>query len=176
MKLNLGSGKLLRKGFTNVDILNLKEKNYVKADIRKLPFKDNSADYVEMMSVLEHIPFRQVIPTLQEVHRVMKPKATIVLLTDNFDAVAIDWIRAVMAGRLNERVLETVYGNQKHKGEFHRSGFNPKLLHEALSSAGFYSIKIQNIPQNSPIPQFGTLPAQPNKFIRTDQLYAKAVK
>jgi predicted SAM-dependent methyltransferase len=176
MKLNLGCGNILRKGFKNVDILDIKASNYVKADIRRLPFKDSSVDYVEMMSVLEHLPFREVASTLKEIYRVMKLGSEIVILTDNFDGVAIDWIRAVMAGRVGEEVMETVYGNQKHKGEFHKSAFNPRLLHEALANVGFGDIKIQNIPQNSPIPQFGTVPAQPDKFIRTDQLYARAIK
>jgi len=186
MKLNLGSGKLLKDGFTNVDILDMdfdsimgadgKKAEYVKADIRELPFKDNTAEYVEMMSVIEHIPFLEVLPTMQEIHRVMKPEGKLVLLTDNFDGVAIDWIRAVMAGGITIRVLETVFGNQEHEGEFHKSGFNPNLLYEVLNGAGFKKIEIQNIPQNAPVPQFGTVPAQPNKFIRTDQLYARAKK
>ena len=176
MKLNLGSGTILKSGFINVDIIDQKAKNYVKADIRKLPFKDDYADYVEMMSVLEHIPFREVTDTLKEIRRVMKWGAELVLLTDNFDCVAVDWIRAVMDGRMGEEIMETVFGNQKHDGEFHKSGFNPKLLYEALSNAGFHNIRIQNVPQNTPVPQFGTVPAEPDKFIRTDQLYAKAVK
>ena len=55
-KLNLGSGRNVKKGFVNVDIH--KYEGVDKAfDFEKFPypFKDNTFDYVETVQVMEHL-------------------------------------------------------------------------------------------------------------------------
>jgi len=181
MKLNLGCGTQQRKGFVNVDnyVDGKKGYRFVKADIRKLPFDDNSVDYVEMMSVLEHLPYRDTITTLDEIYRVMKPSAELVILTENFDGLALDWIRMCMEGFNPQeylKVVETIYGNQLNEGEYHKTAFNPKFLEICLRTAGFNIKSLANYPKNSPIPKFGTVPANPKMFLRSDQLLAIATK
>lgn len=179
--LNLGCGLRQRKGFINVD--NYVEKSgkakFVKADIRKLPFENDYADYVEMMSVLEHIPFNDVLKVLAEISRVMKPGAELVIQTENFDGIALDWARMCMEGWNPQEymnVMETVYGNQRHEGEFHKTAFNPRFMDACLRAVGFRIKSMANYPKNSPIPEFGTVPADPKRFLRSDQLLAVAIK
>lgn len=160
--LNLGCGLWLRRDFLNYDLypedglrscagyyqLARIERGakYVQGDILKMPFPDDYADYVEMLDVIEHFPFRHVIPALQEVRRVMKPGAKLVVTTVNMDALALEWLRQSTQENsdLNAywEVVQGIYGNQTAEGEHHRICFNPRMLSGALGEAGFVDCQI----------------------------------
>lgn len=185
MKINLGSGVRLFPGYTNVDILDPKhvkgKAKYVQADIRKLPFDDNIADQIEMFSVIEHFPFREVVDVLKEVYRVLKPKGKLILKTDDFDGLAFDWIRMRMSPSFNlesyQNVMETVYGNQQHVGEFHKVCLTPEFINWALVNAGFKDGMITKLPKHSPIRRVGGMPKPPKDHVyRNDQILVEATK
>ena len=200
MKLNLGCGIHLKKGFTNVDIINEadlikgaktkkgvwkktvieKGAKYVQADIHELPFKDNSATLVEIFSVIEHIPFREVIPVLKEIYRVLKPKGKLVLQTDDFDGLILDWARMRMKKSGVEEyqsIMETIYGNQTHGGEFHKCCMTPDFLNWCLSQAGFKNGTITRLAKNNPVKKFGLGDKiKKDMFYRNDQIVAEVVK
>lgn len=200
MKLNLGCGVHLKKGFINVDIIKEKDlrdghrtkkgpwKNtvidegaeYVEADIRKMPFKDDSAEVVELFSVLEHMPFRDVVPALKEIYRVMKKRGLLIITTDDFDGMATDWFRMRMGQfDLNRYVdvMETIYGNQMHEGEFHKTAMTPDFLNWCLITAGFQKGELTVYPKNASVPKIGSKPkGKPGAVFRNDQLVAKVVK
>jgi len=74
-KLNLGCGKDYRLGWVNLDC-NKKMKADVYADLeKKLPFKDNTFEYVYTEHVLEHI--HNFIPLMAELKRICKNNAII---------------------------------------------------------------------------------------------------
>lgn len=184
MKLNLGSGVRLFPGYTNVDILDKKhvkgKAKYVQADIRKLPFKDSSVDQAEMYSVIEHFPFREVEGVFKEVYRVLKKGGKLIIKTDDFDGVAIDWIRMRMGSfKLEDyqSVMETVYGNQQHGGEFHKTCMTPEFLNWALNKAGFKKGIITKLPKNMPIKRVGGMfKPDDDKVYRNDQILVEAEK
>ena len=195
IKLNLGSGIHVKRGFINVDLYeehdlrnhtgvcknSIWEKGakYIKADIRKLPFKDNYADYIELFEVLEHLPFREVIPTLIEIRRVMKPKAKLLLHTPNFDGLMRDWIEMLLTPFDAQRyidVTETVFGNQRAMGEFHQCPFNPAFMNYCLTQAGFKQGKQFNAPRGAPVPTFGSEKADKTKVMRNDVLFVEVIK
>lgn len=69
--LNLGSGNSdFGDDLLNVDLLPYDNVDVI-CDIEKLPFKDNSVDYIINIAVLEHVPNPQKV--IAEIHRVMKP-------------------------------------------------------------------------------------------------------
>tara|TARA_Y100000294_G_C8359114_1_gene257985 strand:- start:18 stop:512 length:495 start_codon:yes stop_codon:yes gene_type:complete len=72
VKLNLGCGKDYKKGYINVDNTPYVKKD-VDADLEKypLPFKNNYADEIKCMAVLEHL--ESPLRFLEEVHRILKP-------------------------------------------------------------------------------------------------------
>jgi len=75
MKLHLGCGNDLRKGYVNCDIS--KEVNPDKIiDLeKKLPFKDNSVDEILANHVFEHV--ENFVPLMHEIFRVCKKNAKI---------------------------------------------------------------------------------------------------
>jgi ubiquinone/menaquinone biosynthesis C-methylase UbiE len=147
IKLNLGCGKRLEKDFINVDSKDFKQKgfNFVKADVRKLPFKDNYADYIIAPQVLEHLPMKDVVPALKEWTRVLKPKGKIVITVPNFNDLAQSWINEMGEKIDLTRYLtlaQHIYGNQFHEGEFHHTPFTPHFMQFILTDSGLKSWKI----------------------------------
>lgn len=183
LKLNLGCGHRPKKGFTNVDLIEPseipEEFAYVQADIRKLPFRDNKASLVEMYTVIEHLPFDDVIPALKEIYRVMKKGAKLIIVTDDFDGIAMEWLRMRMMPFDLQRyteVMQTVYGSQRWTGDEHRSCMTTDYLNYCLVQAGFKQGGLTRYYKGTPIPKIGSEPAKPDMGFRTDILVAEVKK
>ena len=98
--LNLGCGKDYKRSFeqellgglhyeewTNLDF-NKEVQADVYADITKrLPFKDNTFDYVYASHILEHIPREKLFKFLEEICRVCKKGAKIDFFTPHFSSI-----------------------------------------------------------------------------------------
>lgn len=81
IKLNLGCGEDYMKGYVNIDI----DRN-VKADkycdfTKRLPFKDNSVDFIVTKNVFEHIP--NPLQFLLEIKRVLRKGGKAAIITSN---------------------------------------------------------------------------------------------
>jgi len=71
MKLNIGSGNDYREGFVNIDKNdNAKCDKILDLEDGKLPFEDESVEFIVANHVLEHI--NNLIPLMNEFHRVLK--------------------------------------------------------------------------------------------------------
>lgn len=113
IKLNLGCGVGLHKGYVNVDkYIDLKKlktgaktkkgvyKNahyekgikFVEADILQMPFPDEYADVVELHQVIEHFNIRNIVPLLIEIKRVMKKGARLIITAPSFSSLAKEWV------------------------------------------------------------------------------------
>ena len=73
MKIYLGAGKDSKEGFVNVDRHPFPGVDYI-CDIakEKLPFEDNSVEYVYTQDFMEHIPPESKIFVINEIWRVLK--------------------------------------------------------------------------------------------------------
>ena len=170
------------------------EAEYVKADIRKLPFPDNYADGVELQQVIEHFSWWDVVPSLVEIRRVMKPNATLIISTPNFNALAKNWVENCW---LEEYLVknnifnldsyinlnEQIFGNQrgemgKNVGEMHKCAINPRFLQYALQKAGFLKFKIVVWAEGSQPPNNIGVPSRHrrDRAFRCEMLIAKAKK
>ena len=195
IKLNLGSGIVVKKGFINVDLYDPEDlklnkgscKNavwekggkYVRSDIRNMPFDDDFADVVELFEVLEHMPFRTVIPALKEIRRVMKPGAVLYMHMPNFDGLMKDWIDLLTHNFDPQKyidVMETIYGNQLAGGEFHQNALNPQMLNWYLTEAGFTDGKMHVVGKHSPIPSIGSEKFNDKTVARNELLMAEVRK
>lgn len=175
MKLNLGCGVHLLKGFTNVDnyftLEDLKSKKgifrfskiekgakFVKADMNELPFKDNSVDYIECLEAIEHVPYKQVGNVIKEMYRVLKPGGKTVIFTTDFDDIAKMWTDYIAGKEYDAHnwsvMLGIIYGNQMTQGEYHRSLFNPTFFNGILQACGFTNFKMIQYPRGTHPPKF----------------------
>ena len=98
----------------------------VKADICKLPFKDNTYDYIFCNHVLEHIPDDTL--AMQELYRVLKPGGTAIL------QIPQDMDRAKTfadASITDKRERAKIFGQYDHVRVYGRDYF------DTLRSVGF---------------------------------------
>ncbi len=80
MKLNLGCGYDIRKGYDNIDKHNPQA---IKHDLNKLlPYKDNSVSEILLYDILEHID--KPIKLLKECHRMITAKGIIKIRLPHF--------------------------------------------------------------------------------------------
>lgn len=134
ISINLGCGRTLLKGFVNIDKgYDFKDKNFVKADVRDLPFEDNSVDYILARQVLEHITFVNVPNTLHEWIRVLKPGGRMVITCPNFTLMAKDWLETPFDIQDAYEMAQGIYGNQWGDYEIHLSPITPEILNLYLS-------------------------------------------
>jgi len=196
VKVNLGCGVGLFKGFINVDkyftLKQLQSKRglyrnamiepgaeFVQADAANLPFSDSSVDYIESINMIEHIPIRDVPQVFAEIARILKPGGRLGLLTDNFDKLAQNWTNNVAKPDFSEHhyfeLAQLIYGNQLGPGEFHTSPFNPWILNSFIVWAGLTLDKMTIYPQGSTdAPQLQTVKWQKNSLLRNEVMWAEA--
>lgn len=94
MKLNLGCGKDLRRGYLNVDFFDLPElpsQAFQKVDLSTFPWpwKDSSVDEVLMIDFLEHFPYAQTEVILRESNRVLKKGGLVDIQVPDFSVCAL---------------------------------------------------------------------------------------
>ncbi len=84
MKLNIGCGTDIRKGFTNLDFI--KEKGVgIVHNLNKLPypFKDNTFDYILASHILEHLT-PPIYSIIGELIRISKDKGIIKVIVPHY--------------------------------------------------------------------------------------------
>jgi len=71
MKLNIGCGREVLKGYLNVDKFPM-QSEVKKVDVTHfpLPFKENEFSYVRMRNILEHIPVDVQLKLIDELYRI----------------------------------------------------------------------------------------------------------
>jgi SAM-dependent methyltransferase len=88
-RVNLGCGTDIRPGWVNLDSAALPGVDVVHAiGDGPLPFDDASVDEVLAKDVLEHV---ELIPTMQELHRVLRPGGRLHVIGPHFTAAAV-WV------------------------------------------------------------------------------------
>ena len=70
IKLNLGCGSDIKKGYINCDKVQIPGVDKIVDLDQKLDFADNSVDEIILIDVLEHVG--DIIKVLEELHRILK--------------------------------------------------------------------------------------------------------
>lgn len=155
---------------------------FVRADIRKLPFPDGSADFILSVNALEHLPVLDITPTLEEWKRVLKDDGEMFLVVPDFDSLAMEWCRVMMKEGFPfedyVNIMQGVYGNQITEGEFHKSLFNKKLVDSFLATAGWNWWATQVYPVGHPWvrPKSYSIPTDEGAVFRYGSIYVQAYK
>lgn len=136
LRLNLGCGDDIKEGFLNVDPYNSSAQ--ADWDMRKLPLKDNTVAQIICYEALEHIPQADVLPTLQEWYRVLKPRGNAVIIIPDM----ISACQRFLEDPEDEWALARIYGSQGAGGQFHHAGFTPKSIFKYFGHAGFKVIGV----------------------------------
>jgi len=134
IKLDIGSGSTPIPDHLGVDPY--VATNY-SCPMWQLPWGDSSVDAIYSSHALEHIPQHMVIPTLTEWKRVIKPDCIITIRVPNLEWCVRRWLQTKSTGW----DMAIIYGNQKHDGEYHRTGFTTGIMIRYLVQVGLVLIK-----------------------------------
>ncbi|MDD3089736.1 MAG: class I SAM-dependent methyltransferase [Candidatus Omnitrophica bacterium] len=97
------------------------------ADAQKyLEDKTEYYDFISMMSMLEHLPKNNVVPTLKSVHASLKDKGTLVVVVPNMASIIAPTLR--------------------YRDFTHECGFTETSLNQVLWLAGFRKIDVLSMP------------------------------
>lgn len=158
VKLNLGCGGVLRRGYVNID-------KYTKADrmmdARHLEYPDGGIDEVYSSHLIEHIPAPQCDSLLKEWHRVLKPGGLLVIRCPNIATHMRLWLEGTEEFRLAG--VNSIVGAARRPGDLHRNLFDARRLRLLVERAGFTVLSC------------GECPSRDRK-IATGDLLCKAVK
>ena len=142
-RLHLGCGAVKLTGFCNVDI-DVTEALDIVDDITLLTkFPSNFADQIYACHVLEHLPHNEILPSLQQWHRVLKPGGEIRISVPDIDRIVKIYMKnwQHFQTRGHSPWIGLLYGGQTDKYDFHKTGFNFCWLSKLLEDAGFTQIK-----------------------------------
>lgn len=96
----------------------------VQAYMWDMPFADNTVDGLLCMSALEHVSKYQVLPTLLEFERILKPGAKFAILVPD-----LSWVCKRFLDEPNvDYNMDMIFGEQSHEGQFHRTGFTEDIF------------------------------------------------
>ena len=201
IQLNLGCGIHLVKDFINIDkVITLKDlkdgietkkglfrnaiiekgSEFIQCDMKELPFKDNSVDYIECCEAIEHVPMNEVIIVIKEMHRVLKTGHKAVIFTTNFADLSRLYLEESDKEDFDmQRFYEIsahIYGNQLTEGEFHRSAFSPWLFKRMSDVVGFKDIKVVMHPRYTSTPKLKAFRPMKDGVLVCDFLLATLTK
>ncbi len=184
IKLNIGCGTHILEGkeWINVDNYILANtKNFVQADVRKLPFQSGSVDYIICDQVLEHIPMKDVPSVLFEIRRVLKFGGKAIIIVPDFKGAVEQWLKVDHNQSFDPVVYtwlsEVIYGNQHHEGEYHKTAMSAGYLDYVLKMVGLVNNKLILYPAFGVIPNYeGMRPYLSNAVCRNAQLVAEIIK
>jgi len=173
--LNLGCGNEILKGFINVDIEGEKQKGFVKADVRDLPFPDNYADYILAREVLEHIPLLNIMNVLVEWIRVLKPGGRIVITCPCFSLMAQDFLNAKFNFKEFYEMARGFYGCQRSKYDIHLTPITPEFLNYCLQQLPVKGT-IKSIPRGTQPTEYPGYKPQVDHVYRYGVVHVDAIK
>jgi predicted SAM-dependent methyltransferase len=96
-------------------------------------YADGSVSAIWCSHALEHIEKKQVLPTLKEWFRVLRPCGLLQIEVPDLAWVLQNWLE----NQDNGWNLDAIFGSQETPGQQHKTGFTPLLLEAYLKDAGF---------------------------------------
>jgi predicted SAM-dependent methyltransferase len=175
-RLNWGCGEWIEPGWINSDIKGDSGADVVADILEGLPLETDSIDYAVASHALPEIPLMQLVPTLEELRRVLKPGGVLRLILPDLDR-GIDAYQRGHAGYFHVPDEEAASLSGKFIVHmlwfgYSRSLFTHEFVEELLSKAGFARVDRCRFKQTaSPFSEIVTLDNR-----EQESLFVEAVK
>ena len=136
IKLHLGCGKKTIPGYVNIDIQNLKNVDLC-ADIRNLPFENNSIDEIYSCAAIEHFGRREWKEVVTHWYSLLKKDGILRLSTADFASACEEYTENKDISKL----FGLIVGGQKDHTDYHGMIFDFAFLKAELEQVGFVNIE-----------------------------------
>jgi len=153
LALNIGSGDRVydeypkKDGFKciNLDKRLTLDRVDVAAHVGKLPFADETFDYILASDIIEHFPLKYTKSLLVEWSRILKGDCVLEIRTPN-----LKWVQNFYrAGKNAKFVSHHIFGGQDYPGNFHYVMFDRAWLNQICNSAGLFEVYYWDAPADS---------------------------
>ena len=135
VKMHLGSGNVILPGFINLDIRREANPDII-ADVKKLPFNDNSFNLVYSSHILEHFPRNETEELIREWVRVIKEGGELRLSVPSIEQLILIYKES----KKLETIIGPLYGGQDHSFNFHHTIFDEPALKGLMLKCGLVAI------------------------------------
>lgn len=142
--IEVGAGETAhRPSYLHVDVRPVPGVDLI-AHARRLPFASEVADEIYAAHMIEHLSYEDGSKFLTEIFSALKKGGRVELSCPDLERVSDIYGKI---GNLNHRVgivdavKSILYGSQSHQFDFHRSGYDFRLLSRELREAGFARIR-----------------------------------
>ncbi len=136
LKLHLGCGPQILKGWINIDNLEYPGVDRVLDVTQGLPFEDVSFVFAEHF--IEHLAYPDGLSLLRECRRVLREDGVLRLSTPNLDWV---WMTHYRLGMSEPEEVQACFAlNRAFRGWGHQFLYNERTLRATLNDAGFTNI------------------------------------
>jgi len=155
LKLNLGSGKMIKPEYLNIDVdiitRKIESKKYsgkyttdIVGDIRNLPFKNESFEEIICFHVIEHLYYTNGVQMLKDIYSLLKPGGKAIIEAPDILGLYWYWIEG-WGGRKEpsvEGLIQGIYGNEPQRIErghhtMHKWGWTKCICANHMIEIGF---------------------------------------
>lgn len=141
MKLHLGCGRMHIDDCVNVDF-KPDVKPDVVADIRALPFKDNTFETIHAYHVFEHIPRQETTDMLNEWKRVLSQGGKLYIECPDFERNCKDLLDSKEDVHKTLLNMAFIFGGDTAAPEdAHRWGYDAGVMRAILNHVGFTDVQ-----------------------------------
>jgi predicted SAM-dependent methyltransferase len=110
VKLNLGSGKNLKKGYVNVDLYVDSAEVQHDLNIYPYPFEDNSVDFISASHIVEHL--KEPMDFFLEIQRILKVGGRALIVCPHVEATGGAFGAMDHRHFFHETAIDTITGTQ----------------------------------------------------------------
>lgn len=148
IKLNLGCGKDIRDGYTNMDIDPISDK-VVKHDVEDLSdFADSSVSEILAFDIIEHFPLRKINPIIREWCRVLRPEGRLIIQTPDIEVIFKEYYKQALAGRITWTRFSMILHGKDEPFQTHYVSLSFQWLKEILEQYNMTVVTKETIAQN----------------------------
>jgi len=150
MKLNVGCGRHVLDGWTNIDIQPSRHSKVppnILCDLRSIPLADSCAREVMAIHVFEHFYLWEIPAVITEWKRLLRPRGILILEMPNLVKCCHNIIHGIglEGGGKNPHAMGLwgLYGDPRDEDPYmhHKWGWSPSTLTTLLTSYGFGKIR-----------------------------------
>lgn len=142
MKINLGCGNDIQRGYINIDTRSIEGVDLI-CNIEDLPYTNNTIDEIRAIDVIEHIPWAKQQELFKYYYSLLKKGGFLHIQVPDLDNILN------MRNKVHDiKIIRWLFGGQDYPSNFHYTVFTKKWIKELLENAGFKNIDIKDLNTN----------------------------